>query len=116
MKLVLIVALAVVVIAGAFASPGDTELRAYTSFTPRFAEDFGAGIAVQFASFPEDWAVIGGRMVFFDAIQLDTKTIFGGSISFRPESADNGMRFWGAFWQDSGGQWAAGVSTRVANW
>lgn len=99
----------------ALAEPGDIEARAYTALAPTFAEDWGAGIAVEVGALPTGWPVVGGRTVFGDVIYLDGRAILGGSITLSgPGQKDRGIRGFGAVWLESGGNWVVGLSQRVA--
>jgi hypothetical protein len=101
----------------AVAAPGDIEVRAYTALAPTFAEQFGAGLAVEAGTLPESWLLVGGRTVWGDVIYLDSKAILGGSISLTgPGQKDLGMRGFGAVWLETGGNWVVGLSQKVATW
>lgn len=111
--------IAVVLCAGAVAAqadPGDIEARAYTTLAPKPVEDWGAGIAIEAGTLPDDWPLIGGRAVFGDVVYLGDAAILGASISLRPMEQDDGFRLFGAVWMEEGAKWAAGLSRVVATW
>ena len=98
------------------AEPGDIEGRLYTSLVPTPAENWGAGIAVEAWTFPETWPVVGGKLLFGDAVYLRDATALGGSVSVRQAAEDNGLRAFTVGWLDGHrkGHWCAGLSQRVA--
>ena len=114
----LLVAALLMVATAALAAPGDFEVRAYTALAPHAAEDWGAGIAVEIATLPEAWALVGGRKLFGDAVYLQDATALGGSASIRPAAQDNGLRLFAVGWlgAERGGNWCLGLSQAVASW
>ena len=90
-------------------------LMLLTALAPTFAENWGAGIAVEWGTLPDEWPVVGGRTVFGDVIYLGGDAILGGSITAAGAGGkDNGIRFFGAVWMERGGNWVVGLSQRVA--
>ena len=99
------------------AAPGDWEARTYTTVVPQPAENWGAGIAYELPTIPDDWWLVGGHKAFVDVIQLEARSILGGSVSTRKANADDGWRAWAAVWIEGGsGEYAAGLSKAVARW
>lgn len=104
-----------------YADQGQWEGRTYTTIAPTPAEDWGAGVALQIDTISDSCPLVGswlgGHGLFVDLIQLEDKSIVGGSLSTRTMDRDNGWRWWGSIWMENGEPLGAvGLSRAIARW